>query len=626
MTDNVIASAAIGVGANFATKDIAGVQFPRNIITDAAGVDITPAKDATLTGGAAQTKLTDGTNPVGVTAAATAGNELTVDRLKVNASLRMIDTSLTAGSQLVAARGDQTTGLWVNVKNASVPVTGAVPANTTTSGTLTASDAVVAAPIGDGTLVTGASTAGSIVYAAVPDGFQAWTLLIKGYVSGTIYTEASNNTTNGTDGDWVEVKGRRTGTAPGTESVVYAMVANGYYRGNAAGFKGIRARLIGGTGPTIQWQLSNGMGATFLNSGIPSGSSAIGSVKLLDTGGTNVASISAAGAVKTDGSAVTQPVSFAQQALPANQTVSVALIGGTAPAMNTGVRAAGVQRVTVATDDLVPVTANDLTASGSITTQNLVPGGVATAGSAVEIALNGQNTLGVQVTGTYTGALSFQGTMDGSTWVTVGSSIIMGANGVATSTIASAAQSTYQIPVAGYAKGRITGLAAMTGTAVVTLRATLAASVVQLGPSSAGLGSVSVSSAPAAGTNLSNDIGVQYRASSTGGASVAKILTAATTNATCPKASAGRLLGWTLQNTTAAVKVVHIHDLAVAPTVGTSVPKFSIVLPANGSKETMMEGGMAHATGIAYSITGAIGDLDTTITGVGDVIGALYFA
>lgn len=143
-----------------------------------------------------------------------------------------------------------------------------------------ASDAVVAAPIGDGTLVTGASTAGSIVSIAVPDGLIAWTLLIKGYVSGTIYTEASNNSTNGTDGDWVEVKGRRTGTAPGTESVVYAMVANGYYRGNAAGFKYLRARLIGATGPTIGWQLSKGQGATFLNSGIPAGSSNIGTVSV----------------------------------------------------------------------------------------------------------------------------------------------------------------------------------------------------------------------------------------------------------------------------------------------------------------------------------------------------------
>jgi hypothetical protein len=173
------------------------------------------------------------------------------------------------------------------------------PANVLVSGTLSASDAVVAAPIGDGTLVTGASTSGSIVSAIVPDGLISWTLLIKGYVSGAIYTEASNNSTTGTDGDWVEIKGRRTGTAVGIESIQYTMVSNGYYRGNVAAFKYIRARLIGGTGPTILWVLSQGLGATFLNSGIPSGSSIIGKVGIDQTtpGTTNLVSIGTSGTV-----------------------------------------------------------------------------------------------------------------------------------------------------------------------------------------------------------------------------------------------------------------------------------------------------------------------------------------
>ena len=69
-------------------------------------------------------KVTDGTNTVGITSAAIGGNESTTDRFKVNASLRVIDTAQAAGSQLVGARGDQTTGIWVNIKNATIPVTG----------------------------------------------------------------------------------------------------------------------------------------------------------------------------------------------------------------------------------------------------------------------------------------------------------------------------------------------------------------------------------------------------------------------------------------------------------------------------------------------------------------------
>lgn len=165
----------------------------------------------------------------------------------------------------------------------AVPVSGAViatpPVNSSAGPTtFTASDAVVGAPDGVGTLVSGASTAGSIVAVAVPNGFTAWTVLLKNWVNGTVYTEASFNSTNGTDGDWIDVKGRRTGTSPGVESVVYALVANGYYRGNAAGFTYFRCRFIGTTFPTVQISLTKAAGAVFLNSGIPGGSSAIGSV------------------------------------------------------------------------------------------------------------------------------------------------------------------------------------------------------------------------------------------------------------------------------------------------------------------------------------------------------------
>ena len=161
-----------------------------------------------------------------------------------------------------------------------LPVLANPPTNASVGPTaFTAGDAVVAAPVGDGTLVTGASTSGSIVSIAIPSGFTAWTTLVKNWANGTIYSEASFNSTNGTDGDWVEVKGRRTGTAPGTESVVYAFVANGYYRGNGAGFTYYRLRFIGtSTFPTVQITLSEAQGATFLNSGIPAGSSVIGGV------------------------------------------------------------------------------------------------------------------------------------------------------------------------------------------------------------------------------------------------------------------------------------------------------------------------------------------------------------
>lgn len=114
----------------------------------------------------------------------------------------------------------------------------------------------------------------------------------------------------------------------------------------------------------------------------------------------------------------------------------------------------------------------DTTASGTITTQNLVPAGVAAAGSAVSIDLDSKGTVTIQVTGTYTGALSAQITTDGTNWVTptntVFKNMTTGANSV---TIPSASVGIWQIEVIGHAKFRLSALAAVTGTATVALRA-----------------------------------------------------------------------------------------------------------------------------------------------------------
>lgn len=116
--------------------------------------------------------------------------------------------------------------------------------------------------------------------------------------------------------------------------------------------------------------------------------------------------------------------------------------------------------------------------TGNITTQNLVPAGAATANSAVELDLGGgYQFVGIQVTGTYTGALSVQFSIDGVTWVTVAGTVVGNAIeditvGTAAATIASAAQGIRRIRSIGMGKIRVTALAAVTGTAVVTLVAT----------------------------------------------------------------------------------------------------------------------------------------------------------
>lgn len=125
----------------------------------------------------------------------------------------------------------------------------------------------------------------------------------------------------------------------------------------------------------------------------------------------------------------------------------------------------------------------DGTGSGNITTQNLVPAGTATVGSAVEITVSaGYDTLVTQTTGTYTGALSLQGTVDGTTWITFGSASVFyrQSTGVFNGTIGSAVQDIFQSNISGMTKVRVTALATVSGTAVVSLRLSMATSLVAL--------------------------------------------------------------------------------------------------------------------------------------------------
>jgi hypothetical protein len=125
-----------------------------------------------------------------------------------------------------------------------------------------------------------------------------------------------------------------------------------------------------------------------------------------------------------------------------------------------------------------------------------------------------------------------------------------------------------------------------------------------------------------------NSIGLvrQTATTTSSGLLVSKILSAATTNATNIKASAGQIFGWHLVNTSSAVKYFRIYNLAVAPTVGTSSPSFVLPLPASGGAVMAINPiGMPMTTGISYAITGAAADLDATAVAANDVIGSVFY-
>ncbi|MCA3068120.1 MAG: hypothetical protein ING73_14490 [Rhodocyclaceae bacterium] len=129
----------------------------------------------------------------------------------------------------------------------------------------------------------------------------------------------------------------------------------------------------------------------------------------------------------------------------------------------------------------------------------------------------------------------------------------------------------------------------------------------------------------AAGTNAIGDVGIQLRANATGASSTLKIVSAATTNATIVKASAGRVVGYQLQNTTASVVYVKLHNQATTPTAGASV-FLPIAIPANGKAEFASEAGIAFTTGIGLTTVTGAADADATAVALNAIVGSIQFA
>lgn len=95
---------------------------------------------------------------------------------------------------------------------------------------------------------------------------------------------------------------------------------------------------------------------------------------------------------------------------------------------------------------------------------------------------------------------------------------------------------------------------------------------------------------------------------------------AATTNATSIKATAGTVWSVVVSNTNAAARFLKLYNKASAPTVGTDVPVLTVVIPAT-SVITVNGGsnGIRFATGIAFAITAAATDADTTAVAAAEI-------
>lgn len=247
----------------------------------------------------------------------------------------------------------------------------------------------------------------------------------------------------------------------------------------------------------------------------------------------------------------------------------------------------------------------------------------ATSGGALT-GLNGASVGTLHVTSIPSATLQVQVSGDGVNWINVtGGNVVMNAaTGAYLASGNITAVGIYQLDIAGFAGVRVITTAFTTGPVTGTVRASTGAGSVAID----GVPSVNVSTLPAlpAGANLAGKFNVASQ--TTGGATSFRLISAATTNATNIKASAGTLYALSAFNNGASAAYLKIYNKATAPTVGTDTPVATIMIPASGGVVLSLNDiGMALGTGIGYAITGAMADADTTAVAAAQVaVNGLY--
>ena len=101
---------------------------------------------------------------------------------------------------------------------------------------------------------------------------------------------------------------------------------------------------------------------------------------------------------------------------------------------------------------------------------------------------------------------------------------------------------------------------------------------------------------------------------------------AASTNATSVKASAGQIYKICCTNNSTSARYLKLYDRASAPTVGTHTPVWRIMIPASGGFIDEFVHGLVFGTGIAYGLTTGAADSNTGAVGADEVQVNLTYA
>lgn len=107
-----------------------------------------------------------------------------------------------------------------------------------------------------------------------------------------------------------------------------------------------------------------------------------------------------------------------------------------------------------------------------------------------------------------------------------------------------------------------------------------------------------------------------------------RLISAATTNATSVKASAGVVYLITAFNLNAAVRYLKMYNKASAPTVGTDTPVATYPIPASATGAGFIIPiicGSDYSTGIALALTTGVADADTGAVAANEIFVHLVY-
>lgn len=105
-----------------------------------------------------------------------------------------------------------------------------------------------------------------------------------------------------------------------------------------------------------------------------------------------------------------------------------------------------------------------------------------------------------------------------------------------------------------------------------------------------------------------------------------RTISAATTNATVVKATAGRVYRIIVSNVNAAARYLKLYNKATAPTVGTDVPVITLLLPAASQQQLdLSDLGLDFSAGIGFALTTGVADTDVAAVAANEhVVNILY--